>query len=92
MAALSRRAACSADAIALSPRLGRWKQLIAEGRGGGNANDDEAYSRLLMAAVAGLRQLAEGFGETVAALRVDRAAKGRKGRLALLLDELGERN
>jgi hypothetical protein len=45
-----------------------------------------------MAAVAGLRQLAEGFGETVAALRVDRAAKVRKGRLALLLDELGERN
>jgi hypothetical protein len=45
-----------------------------------------------MAAVAGLRQPDERFGETVAALGVDRAAKVRKGRPALRLDELGEGN
>jgi hypothetical protein len=45
-----------------------------------------------MAAIAHLRQLNEGLDEAVAALGVDRPAQIRKGRLALLLDQLSERN
>jgi hypothetical protein len=44
-----------------------------------------------MAAIACLCQLAEGFRKTVATLGIDRPPEIRKGRSALLFDELGER-
>jgi hypothetical protein len=43
-----------------------------------------------MAAIARLGQLAEGFRKAVAALGIDRPPEIRKGRSALLLDEVGE--